>query len=86
MSLREHVKDQIGIQLGMLEIQVKTFEELKDKSTSDKYRDGVQDCIDILNESILTGMSITDDEIESKGRTMKSALETTMANKISEDN
>jgi hypothetical protein len=86
MTLRDHVKDQIALLIGFIEIQVKALEELKDKSTSDKYREGVQDCIDILDEAILTGLSITDDEIEQKHRTMKTALEAKMANKIGKDN
>jgi hypothetical protein len=84
--LREHVKEQISIVIGMLDIQVKALKELRDKSTSDKYREGVQDCIDILEEAILTGMSITDSEIDTKHKNMKAALEAKLANKIPGDN
>jgi hypothetical protein len=66
----------------MLDIHIKVFRELKEKSMSDKYKEGVQDCIDILEEAILTGMSITNDEIDTKHKNMKAALETKLSNKI----
>ena len=68
MSMREHVKDQIDIQLGMLEIQVKALRVLKDKTENSFRAAGIQDAIDILEEAILTGLSITNQEIDGKER------------------
>lgn len=86
MTLKDFVRKLIDIQLGMTDIHIKSLSVLRDKSDSTEYQRGVQDCIDILEESMLTGMSITDDEIHKKERGLQVALETIMGSKIEGDN
>jgi hypothetical protein len=81
MTLKDFVRKLIDIQLGMINVHIKVLRDLRDKAESEEYSRGVQDCIDILEESMLTGMSITDDEIHKKEREMEAALETIMANR-----
>lgn len=84
MTLREFVRKLIEIQLGMVKIHISAFEQLRNKAGNGEYQRGVQDCIDILNESLLTGMSITDDEIHKRERDLQAVLEIILANR--EDN
>ena len=84
--MRAHVKEQIAIVIGMLSIQVKALQHLKDKTEDFSRAAGIQDAIDILEEVIMIGMSITDNEIDTKHKNMKAALETRMANRIPNDN
>ena len=81
MTLKEFVRKLIDIQLGMTDIHIKTLRALREKSNSKEYSRGVQDCIDILEESMLTGMSITDDEIHKKERGLQLAFEKIMASR-----
>jgi hypothetical protein len=81
VTLKDFVRRLIDIQLGMLDIHISAFKQLRDKSNSSEYQQGVQDCIDIIEESVITGMSITDDEICDKERSLQAVLGTMMANK-----
>lgn len=81
MTLKDLVRNLINDQIGMMEIHVKMFSKLRDKADNNEYKRGVQDCIDWLEESILTGMSYTDDEIYKKERGLSMVLENIMANR-----
>lgn len=70
----------------MLGIQIKALKILRDKTENEDRALGVQDAIDVLEEAVMTGMSITDQEIDTKHKNMKTALETVMANRIPGDN
>lgn len=81
MTLKEFVHNIIDIQISMKQIDIQKFSMLRDKASSEEYKRGVQDCIDWLEESILTGASYTDEEIFEKERGFKVALENIMANR-----
>lgn len=82
MTLKDFVHKLIEIQLGMIHIHISSFKHLRDKSSNYDYMTGVQDCIDIMEESLLTGMSITDEEIQQKERGLQAALEAILASRI----
>ena len=86
MTLKEFIHKIIEDQLGMLDIHIKMFSQLRDKADNPEYKQGVQDCINFLNESLMVGMSITDEDIARKERGLQVALETIMANKIEGNN
>ena len=81
MTLKDLVRNLINDQIGMMQIHIQMFSKLRDKADSKEYKRGVQDCIDWLEESILTGMSYTNEEIYEKERGLTLALENIMANR-----
>jgi hypothetical protein len=81
MTLKEFVRGMIETQLGMLNMQIAALRGLRDRTENSDKKEGIQDCIDILEEAVITGKSITDEEIYKKVEALDEVLTQIMASK-----